>query len=691
MFFRFIAAAVILLGTTLPASALTLNKLPDDALTTAASRMKVKDFVGAREAALKSGDKGVRPMLLGMAALRLEMWEEAAAQLALAAESYPLLADYALYNQGLALTKLGRLDQALPPLYKLLKQYPDSRLARPALLLYGDALAAGGYPKEALQTYGTFVERYPLGSDALSALLGSALCRDKLGDPTAAAVILRAIWIDHPASAIAAKAAQELQRLAANGLKIQPYSNAELFKRACFLYDVGRPAQAAETLEGLPLAGESEEFIAKLRLKTGQALFKAKRYQEAQLALKAVVQKGAGNSANEASYWLARALDKSGKSDEAYEIYLRLAESPKGGAVADDALLEAAYLKRYQKKTGDSLQLFKRFVASHPDPQKNGAALWELAWSSYQAHDYQGAASFLRKLAEREDLREKALYWLGKSLAATGDAKGADTMYAALAAEYPFGYYALISNRWCSIQEFPQIPKDLTGLLPMPAGFEREKALITLGLFDEAGRELSRARKGKNPLGVARLYLEMENYNGALHSMVQDRPKRGDKDSVTVWGVNYPLAFSEEVTANAALNGIPESLVYAIMRTESNYLPAALSPVGAVGLMQIMPATAETISKGASARLATPGLNIRLGARHLKDLLAVYDRNISLTAAAYNAGSGNVKRWQKGFGGLPQDEFVESIPFRETREYVKKVVTAMELYQRLYRLPAYKN
>jgi soluble lytic murein transglycosylase len=71
--------------------------------------------------------------------------------------------------------------------------------------------------------------------------------------------------------------------------------------------------------------------------------------------------------------------------------------------------------------------------------------------------------------------------------------------------------------------------------------------------------------------------------------------------------------------------------------------------------------------------------------------MELYDQNLTLVIAAYNAGSGNVKRWQKGLGSLPKDEFIESIPFKETREYVKKVVTAMELYQRLYRAPAEKN
>jgi soluble lytic murein transglycosylase len=689
MFCRLIVAAVILLGTALPSFALTLNTLPDDSLASAAARMKVKDYSGAREAALKSSDKGVGPFLLGMASVRLELWEEAASQLGAAAVSYPILADYALYYQGLALSKLQRLDQAFPPLYKLLKQYPDSRLARPALTLYADSLAAGGYHKEALESYLMFMERYPLGADSLAALFGSALCREKLGDPAAAAATFRGMWLNHPSSPLAAKAALELHRLAAAGVKVEPYSTAELFKRGSILYDLGRNAQAAQAFAELPVAGETEEFAAKLRLKTGQALYKARRYQDAQAAFKSLAaQKGTGGGiASEANYWLARTLDKTGKADEAYDLYLRVAENAKNG-VADDALLEAAYLKRYQRKWGEALQLFRVYIAKHPELQKAGPVVWEAAWACYQSRDYQGAAGYFRKLAEREEMREKSLYWLGKALAATGDTKGAEQQFATLATEYPTGYYALICNRFCNLSEFPVVPKSVIGLLPLPTGFEREKALITVGLLDEAARELSRPGKVKNPAGIARLYLEMGNYNGALHAMEQEKPK---KDNVTLWGVNYPLAFNEDVARNASATGVPESLIYAIIRTESNYLPAALSPVGAVGLMQIMPATAETISKGTSLRLTTPELNIRLGARHLKDLLASYDRNIWLAAAAYNAGAGNVKRWQKGLGGLPQDEFVESIPFKETREYVKKVVSAMELYQRLYRLPAYKN
>ncbi|MBU5636486.1 transglycosylase SLT domain-containing protein [Geomonas sp. Red69] len=683
MFCRTIAAAAIVLYATLPASAVNLNK-PDVSLSAAAQRMQVKDFRGAREAALSINDPALRSFMAGMAAAKMEQWEEAAAQLPAAAEGYPLLADYALYYQGLALSKLQRHDQALPPLYKLLKEHADSRLARQALILYADTLAAAGYPKEAQQSYATFVERYPSGNDSISAIFGSALCRMKLGDTTAAAAVLRNIYLVYPASPYADKAAIELQNLAAAGIKAEPYSGAELFKRAGTLYDLGRHLKAAEALAEIPLSGESEEFVRKVKFKKGQALYKSKRYQQAQSTFSSLPANA------EADLWLARTLDKSGKGDEAFQLFLKLAQDPKGGVVAQEAMLEAAYLKRFQRLWSEAVPLFKKYLVMAPS-QKNGNVVWEAAWCSYQARDYQEAAAQFRKLAEREDLRDKALYWLAKTLTLTGDDKGAQAALTALASEFPTGYYALISNQFQAGDALPQPPKNMAELLPLPSGFEREKALITLGLYEEAARELSLSKKGKNPAGIARLYLEMGNYNGAYHTMANEKPRRGDKDSATLLGVTYPLAFRDDVAKNAAAHAVPESLVYAVMRTESNYFPAALSPVGAVGLMQIMPSTAEAMSKGDSKRLTTPDLNIKLGTQHLKDLLELYGRNLTLAVAAYNAGSGNVKRWQKGYGDLPEDEFVESIPFRETREYVKKVVSSMQMYQRLYRLPPFKQ
>ncbi len=104
-----------------------------------------------------------------------------------------------------------------------------------------------------------------------------------------------------------------------------------------------------------------------------------------------------------------------------------------------------------------------------------------------------------------------------------------------------------------------------------------------------------------------------------------------------------------------------------------------------------MPSTAATIASGGKGKLnadslTNPSTNIRFGIQHLRDLLTLYNGDLVLAIAAYNAGSGNVNRWRKALGELPSDEFVESIPYPETREYVKKVLSSSAIYSRLYKL-----
>jgi soluble lytic murein transglycosylase len=132
-------------------------------------------------------------------------------------------------------------------------------------------------------------------------------------------------------------------------------------------------------------------------------------------------------------------------------------------------------------------------------------------------------------------------------------------------------------------------------------------------------------------------------------------------------------------------------LVLSIMRQESGFQPTAVSSAGAVGLMQLMPATARLVSQQlglgpvSADILATPRLNITLGTQYFASMLQRYHGNIFLALAAYNAGPGRVGRWQKQWPDLPMDEFVEHIPFRETRLYVKLVLRNLQNYERLYK------
>ncbi len=689
MLFRGVVVLALIVLFSFPASGVSLFPLPDQALQQAADYFRDKDYRRAQEAALKSPKSGIRDFTLGMAAVRLQQWPEATTYLEYSAVDFPLLGDYALYNQALAFSKLGKHAEALASLGKMLKIYPDGPLKRGASFLQGNELYDSGAYKDAIQVYTDFIEKYPAGADSLLALYKSALCREQIGDPNAAAVILRSIPINYPASSLAPKASAELERLGQSGIKVAPLSTAEILHQGNTLCDLGKHEQAVKTFELGIQQSTDPEMTARLQFKKGQALFKSRQYKDAELLFSTLSKTNQKKEiAVDIQFWLARTLARNGKDDQAVSAYLQTAETWPKSAFADDALLAAAQIRKSQNKSAEALELLQRSLFLYPESSQKKNVLWEMAWERYQARDFKAAVDLFEKATKFEELRDKALYWRGKSQLAAGDTEGAKETFGRLVMDYPLGYYALTYKQEAGISagETTVLPRNLADSLPVPAGFDRIKALIALGFHEEASKELSGQKNPKTSHAVARLYLEMGNYNAALKLFSNQNPRRLDKDSALFWGINYPLAFSDHVTKNAGDNNLPASLVYAIIRAESTYSPTALSPVGAVGLMQLMPATAAAVARGKVDRssLTKPELNIRYGAKHLKDLLVYHNNNLVLVIAAYNAGSGNVGKWEKRLGNMPREEFIENIPFAETKEYVKKVLTGMELYQRFY-------
>lgn len=696
---RCLISYVVLLALATPAVAADLYPLPDGQIVTATLQFRQRNYKNAWESASKAPQGGVRAFILGISAARLENWGDAANQLATAADSFPLLADYALYNEAHALYRLARFSDAVAPLQRLSRDFPDSPLLRATQLLYADTFYDMKDFTSAYAAYQKFIEKFPSGPDSLSAAHKSALCLEQQGDSAGAVAALKTIWLKYPAATFAAKAEDELSRLAAQGVRVDPYTPDELLRRATTLYDLKRYDDAVQALQNVPLAAQPTGTADRFLLKASQALFKSRRYKDAETAFSTLLTKKTSREiSDESGYWLAKTLDRTGRGEEACNVLIKLAESSASPELADRALFEAAFIRKGQKKGAEALALLKRILLTHPASSLKQGVSWEIAWESYQAGDMKTATEYFKPLTETEIFREKALYWSGHALSAAGDSPGAQGAIATLLAEFPFGFYAQSYRKEVKLGTdaiaFPA--GNIREILPLPAGFDRVKALITLGLYDEARKELAVAKRksaGKNGSiqGLARLYLEMDDYNGAYNLLRNERPRRFEKDTIYQWGISYPLVYRDQVAKLAAAHNVPESLVYAVIRAESSFLPTALSPAGAVGLMQLMPSTAATIANGGKGKLdanslTNPSTNIRFGVQHLRDLLTLYKGDLVLAIAAYNAGSGNVNRWRKSLGELPGDAFVESIPYPETREYVKKVLSSSEIYSRMYKL-----
>lgn len=152
----------------------------------------------------------------------------------------------------------------------------------------------------------------------------------------------------------------------------------------------------------------------------------------------------------------------------------------------------------------------------------------------------------------------------------------------------------------------------------------------------------------------------------------------------------YPFPYQDKVFENAVKNEVDPFLVAAVIRTESKFVAVARSPKGAMGLMQMMPETGQWVAEQlgesgfAAEMLNDPGISIRFGTWYLASLQKEFKDNDILVLAAYNGGRGNVKQWMRQYGWEQGFRDIDQIPYRETREYVKKVLRAQERYRDLY-------
>jgi soluble lytic murein transglycosylase len=152
----------------------------------------------------------------------------------------------------------------------------------------------------------------------------------------------------------------------------------------------------------------------------------------------------------------------------------------------------------------------------------------------------------------------------------------------------------------------------------------------------------------------------------------------------------YPLAYNEDIKKWASEFNLPQALVWGIMKAESQYRPTVVSPVGAQGLMQIMPFTGKKVSEllgdnqFSAYSLKEPATAIKIGSKYLERMAVNFNNSVPLIAAAYNAGPHRVQNWIYNFGYLEIDEWIEHIPYNETRLYVKKVTSNYFAYLNLY-------
>jgi len=380
---------------------------------------------------------------------------------------------------------------------------------------------------------------------------------------------------------------------------------------------------------------------------------------------------------------------------------------PASKEAADAKVLRAKYYMTDEIDYGRSIDNLRQAIDAGA-AGSDGENLWNLGWTYLLwGKDAEALKIFDRYIRTYPDgdWKTNSLFWSAKTHEKRGRRAEAVAKAAQIIAEYPFSYYAYRAKElWPdakaspvpgSTQLFPSV--DLTSL-PEPR-LTTVRELQAIGLDRAAAREMKVvAAKYEDHPGVqfmlADVYVrggEPFKANGVLQRRFRPFIRHGGTGiPQRFWEVLYPLAYWDTIRVEAGRRGHDPFLIASIIRQESGFEPATVSNAGAVGLMQIMPEEASRIASGGSlpdvtrSDLFHPDTNIALGAAEFSQKLAAMDDNRTLAIAAYNAGETPVRDWMQRTPVEDIDRFIESIPYAETRLYVKTVTRNRNEYLRIY-------
>lgn len=273
-------------------------------------------------------------------------------------------------------------------------------------------------------------------------------------------------------------------------------------------------------------------------------------------------------------------------------------------------------------------------------------------------------------------------YWYARSLLGIEQIKQGTEILTELAnSRHYYGFLAAsYLKKPANFQNIPlKISKEEKALIVKSPAAKRAFELFAIGRFHQARKEwnywLSNLNN-RDKLVASKIANEMQWYDRAIFTLASV----GYLDDVNL---RFPLGFEEEINHYATDYNINPAWAFAITRRESSFMSDAHSSAGAKGLMQIMPGTAKQLARRTVSNkyLLNAKNNVKLGTKYLKKLLDRHNGNQILATAAYNAGPNRVKAWLQNSKPLPADIWIETIPFKETREYVKSVMAYQQIYQ----------
>ncbi len=690
------------------------------------------DYEGSRAALMGLREsRGAQPIpppiayLWGISAHYADRHEEAIEILQRVRQADALLADHALYFAAASQAKLNRFEAAATMLDAI---SPSSTQYGRAVELRAQ-IALAHNPAEAVTLLEAYLESAPSAPGAMWLILASA--REKVGSPEAAARSYWDVWAHAPLSAEAKAAEQAVARLVLTlppekRRRVRAPSIDQRLTHGRLLYQAHRSPETIKLLGTVLRSTErgGEEWCEAHYL-TARSYDKLRDRSKAVPHYDALMRHCRSTPSRvHVLFAGGRSAHQEGLRERALKFFEKLYLEFPDHSYNDDALLRVAAIYRAWERPDDAIRALERALELYPDGDMREEAAWGILWDYYTAGHYTEALAWANRslaLIPRETTFRSAgrtLYWRGRILEHLGRREAANESFRQCMSEYPLTWYSGLAYARLHAHLAPLAERIFTevvaqdGAPPGPLdqdrplsvttqpAFRRGLTFLRLGLNSPAVREFNALsgsiESGEAEAGdwlLAALWELAGQWQRSHNIPRRRRPEfanhypKGHHERY--WRIAYPRPYRSLARQAAGPAMVPEALIHAIMREESGFSPGVESWANAVGLMQLLVPTARDMSdKDDSAitrhSLKDPRLNVRLGARFLGQLYNSYGGRPALAAAGYNAGAGRMRSWLRERGDLEIDEFVERIPFAQTRGYTIRVMESLLRYRYLY-------
>ena len=614
------------------------------------------------------------------------------------------LGDYVAYFTALA--QRGESDNAevIASLKEYQQKYPDSVFARDVAVMYVNALVAQDDAKSALAAGAKF--RNPPRSD-MELAIGRAYL--KAGDVESATIALRRVYFAMPLSDEAASAASDLGSI--GGLNA---SFAERKARADLLAQGKRYRDAAREYSDLLSMASTPEQKDSIQVSKAIAEYRSGDSRSARQTLESLQVSGDANA--QRLYFLADIARNDNDESRFLGLLAQMRQANPTSPWFEQTLLTAGNMYLLKKDYDHAIDFYRELDQRFPTGRLGHYAHWKASWLSLrQGRTEDAKQGFEEQISKYPDSAEipAALYWRGRLAEDAKNIPVARAYYRKVIDRFTNYYYADRSRERLALvgsgavaqeallDHIPPVTVPKAQFADAPEDdlrAQKAKLLENCGLFDYAIKELQKDAPKDGPdwtaAEIARLYQESGGYHRALNYMKRTVPTYFSLDYNALprfyWETLFPRPYWTDLKRYSSANDLDPYLVASLIRQESEFNPGAISHANALGLMQVLPGTGKKLAKEVKLKrfraeqLLIPTTNIQLGTRYFKELLDQFDGHPEYALAAYNAGSDRVQAWLSDGNFRDPQEFVESIPFTETREYVQAIMRNASVYKKLY-------